>query len=80
MRLGLLDALRIKKAHIVGASMGGMIGQLVAANHPGEDAIVHLDHVHHRQQRASAPEARSGGCAAEPAPRPAMPTLPSSLA
>ena len=31
---GLLDALRIKKAHIVGASMGGMIGQLVAANHP----------------------------------------------
>ncbi len=32
--VGLLDALRIKKAHIVGASMGGMIGQLVAANHP----------------------------------------------
>jgi len=33
---GLLDALRIDKAHIVGASMGGMIGQLVAANHPGK--------------------------------------------
>jgi pimeloyl-ACP methyl ester carboxylesterase len=32
--VGLMDELQIKKAHVVGASMGGMIAQIVATNYP----------------------------------------------
>jgi pimeloyl-ACP methyl ester carboxylesterase len=41
--VGLLDALGIERAHIVGASMGGMISQLIAAEYP--DRVLSLTSV-----------------------------------
>jgi pimeloyl-ACP methyl ester carboxylesterase len=51
--VGLLDALGIRAAHIVGASMGGFISQLIAINHP--DRVLSLTSI------MSGPSRNEGG-------------------
>ncbi len=53
---GLIDALDLRPMHIVGVSMGGMIGQTVAAHHP--------EHVRSLVSIMSSTGARSAGWAA----------------
>ncbi|HSP09361.1 MAG TPA: alpha/beta hydrolase [Candidatus Dormibacteraeota bacterium] len=57
--VGLLDALGIRAAHVVGASMGGFIAQLVAINHP--ERVLTLTSIMsgpaHPESAAPAPEA-----------------------
>ena len=59
--VGLMDALGIKSAHLVGASMGGMIAQEIALSFPAARALADLDHVDDRQ---------SDVCRRRPARRP----------
>ncbi len=46
---GLLRELDLAPAHMIGASMGGMIAQTLATRHPELGALAGLDHVQYRQ-------------------------------
>ena len=42
--VALLEVLNIKKAHIIGASMGGMITQIIALDHPEKSFEYHSNY------------------------------------
>jgi pimeloyl-ACP methyl ester carboxylesterase len=70
--IGLLDALGIAKAHVVGASMGGMIAQLMAAQHP--DRLLSMTSIMSSSGRSGLPGARADIRKRLMAPRPANPS------
>lgn len=70
--VGLLDALGIDRAHIVGASMGGMIAQLVAVNAP--ERVLSLTSIMSTTGNPALPQARPDAMAVLTA-RPTTPEL-----
>ena len=53
--IGVMDVLDIKRAHIVGASMGGMISQILAAEHP--ERVIYLTSIMSTSGHKSLPSA-----------------------
>jgi pimeloyl-ACP methyl ester carboxylesterase len=67
--VGLLDALGIEKAHICGASMGGMIAQVIAYRHPKH--VLSLTSIMSTTGNPDLPQAKPETIAAVLAPAPA---------
>ena len=67
--VGLLDALGIEKAHICGASMGGMIAQVIACRHPKH--VLSLTSIMSTTGNPELPQAKPETIAAVLAPAPA---------
>ena len=59
--VGLLDALEIDSAHVVGASMGGMISQVVGYEHPERVRSLGLIMTHSGQRAKATPTWRAFG-------------------
>jgi pimeloyl-ACP methyl ester carboxylesterase len=57
--LGVLDALGIERAHVVGASMGGMVAQHLAASHPQRVATLTLMMTSSGARRVPGPSAKA---------------------
>ena len=68
--IGLMDVLDIKRAHIVGASMGGMIAQIIAAHH--QDRTRTLTSIMSSSGDPKLPPATAEAMAALLAPRPGI--------
>jgi pimeloyl-ACP methyl ester carboxylesterase len=76
--IGLLDALEIRNAHVVGASMGGMIVQHMAASHPHK--VMSMTSIMSTSGKRGLPGPRSDLRKAMMRPRPANPTREEAVA
>lgn len=66
--VGLMDAIGIDKAHVVGMSMGGMIAQLIAINHPSR--VLSLTSIMSSTGNPELPQGKPEAMAALTAPAP----------